>query len=243
MLIRWTQKIEVKSYIYNKSMRVYKFILFLIVVVFNNSYSQIDKILFDESEFQLIRIDSTIEDVTFSNETKLNLYECEFKYLNYEYSRLYKFYLIDENEKFLELDFSVNRLNERLWYYEISDSSIFVIINHNHFRDLITIKEFNIKSGELMYSARGEIPCNKPLRPITGGWQLGNNDCEWINFNTSEVTFRASRGQNSILIYNWKNSEEKILVDYLAPMTDAATGGCPMNNIKYNTQLGRFEYK
>ena len=237
-------------------MNVYTLIFFLTVVIVNISYSQIDKIQYDEKELALVSVDSNIIVDNFSNRTDYKLYECEFKYVKFNESKIYKYYLIDQTGKLTELDFKIDKLNNRLWYYEIFDSSIFVIINSRSFRDWIMIKQFNTTSGELEFNARGEIPCYKPFDSKVLDWQLGNNDCEWINFKTSEITYRSNqiidtifidsvkihKLKNSIFLYNWKTLDHDIIVDDLGSNYDAFSDGTLMKNIKFNKESGNFEY-
>lgn len=153
--------------------------------------------------------------------------------------------ILTPDKELVHLNVNLDTLNSRIEFYEIKDSSIFIMINYFSVTDWVRILDIDIRTGQTRFSLSGEVPCTNH-NPNRISWTLGNEDCEWINHKTKQVAlFVRSRGTstNKVYSYNWKTGVYKILSSDIPPAIDAGTGrNLMLKNTRYNQNSKQFEY-
>ena len=160
------------------------------------------------------------------------------------------------DNKTFKLELQTDEINQKILYYEFNDDKLFIIINWNSFTDWISFKSFDVHTGQVIFSDEGQIPCVKEI-DNTVDWKLGNDDCEWINFKSNNISYfrqdsignEVVDGMNikvvdfKIFSFNWQSTQLDTIAKNIPPNFDATTGGNKLpNNIKFKTETNNFEY-
>ena len=173
-----------------------------------------------------------------------------------------EYYLKNSKGKTHILDLKLNSTSYRILFFEFTKNNLFIIINTLGPGDYISFKNFDLETGELILSDRGAIPCSQKTKMKDIGkrkydWKLGNHTCEWINFESHQISYlrsgpveREAKADSlgtlmefNIFSYNWLENTLDTLPRNFSVGIDAFTGKfLGLRNIHYNHEKEQFEY-
>jgi len=183
--------------------------------------------------------------------------------------RKYEYYLRNAEGQTHKLELNIDKFDIELnWkeyqilYFEFTKNSLFIIINSSGSDDWIAFKYFSLETGEVMFWDGGIIPCEKNKKPIDpqkikDDWSLGNPKCNWINFQSHQISYIRSSlvsedeidslntplYEYNVFSYNWMENKMDTLPQKVSVGMDAVTGrSAGLRNINYNDEKGQFEY-